>query len=112
AVARLVPLAEKLGVYLNIENIFFNGYLLTPEEMNTFVDSFKSAHVRVHFDTCNIILFQFPEHLVPILRQRIKNIHVKDFIKKGAGHPPESFGPPLDGTQDSPDVAEALDTDG
>jgi sugar phosphate isomerase/epimerase len=32
AVGRLVPLAEKLGVFLNIENIFFNGYLLSPEE--------------------------------------------------------------------------------
>ena len=31
AVAKLLPAAEKLGVYLNIENIFFNGYLLTPE---------------------------------------------------------------------------------
>src|SRR5260221_182073 len=42
AIARLVPLAEKLGVYLNIENIFFNGYLMTPGEMNAFVDGFKS----------------------------------------------------------------------
>jgi len=62
AVGKLIPLAEKLGVYLNIENIFFSGFLMTPEEMNTFVDSFKSKHVRVHFDTGNIMLFQFPEH--------------------------------------------------
>jgi hexulose-6-phosphate isomerase len=56
AVAKLVPKAEKLGVYLNIENIFFNGYLLSPTEMNAFVDSFQSKHVRVHFDTGNIML--------------------------------------------------------
>ena len=31
AIAKLLPPAEKLGVYLNIENIFFNGYLMTPE---------------------------------------------------------------------------------
>jgi L-ribulose-5-phosphate 3-epimerase len=54
-VASLLPLAEKLGVYLNIENIFFNGYLMTPAEMNAFVDGFKSKHVRVHFDTGNIM---------------------------------------------------------
>ena len=30
------------------------------EEMNAFVDSFSSEHVRVHFDTGNIMLFQFP----------------------------------------------------
>ena len=39
---KLIPTAEKLGVYLNIENIFFNGYLMTPAEMNAFVDSFQS----------------------------------------------------------------------
>src|SRR5688500_7784891 len=33
AVASLVKTAEKLKVYLNIENIFFNGYLMTPMEM-------------------------------------------------------------------------------
>jgi hexulose-6-phosphate isomerase len=54
-VAKLLPLAEKLGVHLNIENIFFNGYLLSPAEMNAFVDGFKSKHVRVHFDTGNIM---------------------------------------------------------
>src|SRR4051812_5538707 len=51
AVKKLIPAAEKLKVYLNIENIFFNGYLLSPMEMNDFVDSFKSDRVRVHFDT-------------------------------------------------------------
>ena len=35
--------AEKLKVSLNIENIFFNGYLMTPMEMNAFVDSFSST---------------------------------------------------------------------
>src|SRR5215213_1787221 len=45
AVGKLLPLAEKLKVTLNIENIFFNGYLMTPMEMNAFVDSFKSERV-------------------------------------------------------------------
>src|SRR5712692_2308977 len=109
AVSRLVPLAEKLGVTLNIENIFFNGYLLTAAEMNAFVDSFKSNHVHVHFDTGNIMLFQFPEHWVPILGNRIKNIHFKEFTKKGTDHSLESFRPLLDGTTDWPAVVEALD---
>lgn len=109
AVAKLVPVAEKLGLYLNIENIFFNGYLMTPAEMNDFVDHFKSKHVRVHFDTGNIMLFQFPEHWVPILGQRIKNIHFKEFTKKGTDHSLESFRPLLDGTTNWPAVIEALD---
>ena len=65
AVASLVKTAEKLKVSLNIENIFFNGYLMTPMEMTAFVDSFSSPAVRVHFDTGNIMLFQHPEHSIP-----------------------------------------------
>ena len=33
SIGQLVPLAEKHGVFLNIENIVFNGYLTTPGEM-------------------------------------------------------------------------------
>jgi sugar phosphate isomerase/epimerase len=109
AVRQLVPTCEKLGVYLNIENIFFNGYLMTPQEMNDFVDSFQSKFVKVHFDTGNIMLFQFPEHWVPILGSRIKNIHFKEFTKKGTDHSLESFRPLLDGTTNWPAVMEALD---
>ncbi len=109
AVAQLLPLAERLGVYLNIENIFFNGYLLSPAEMNAFVDGFKSKHVRVHFDTGNIMEYQFPEHWVAQLGGRIKNIHFKEFTKKGTDHSLESFRPLLDGTTNWPVVMEALD---
>jgi hexulose-6-phosphate isomerase len=112
SVASLVPLAEKLGVSLNIENIFFNGYLMTPGEMNEFVDGFKSKHVRVHFDTGNIMLFQFPEDWVKAVGTRIKNIHFKEFTKKGTDHSLESFRPLLDGTTNWPAVVEALDAVG
>jgi L-ribulose-5-phosphate 3-epimerase len=36
AVGQLAKQAEKLKGLLNIENIFFNGYLMTPMEMNAF----------------------------------------------------------------------------
>jgi L-ribulose-5-phosphate 3-epimerase len=108
AVRTLLPQAEKLGVYLNIENIFFNGYLMTPMEMVDFVDSFKSEHVRVHFDTGNIMLFQFPEHWISVLGKRIKNVHLKEFTKKGTDHSLETFRPLLDGTTNWPAVIEAF----
>ena len=57
----------------------------------------------------NIMLFQFPEHWVPILGSRIKNIHLKEFTKKGTDHSLESFRPLLDGTTNWPAVLEALD---
>jgi L-ribulose-5-phosphate 3-epimerase len=109
AVAKLLPAAEKLGVHLNIENIFFNGYLMTPKEMSDFTDSFKSDHVRVHFDTGNIMMFQFPEHWIPQLGKRIKNVHLKEFTKKGTDYSLETFRPLLDGTTNWPAVVEAFD---
>jgi L-ribulose-5-phosphate 3-epimerase len=112
AVGKLVGPAEKLGVSLNIENIFFNGYLLSPMELAAFVDSFQSERVRVHFDTGNVMLFQFPEHWIAQLGPRIRNTHFKEFSKKATDHSLESFRPLLDGTTDWPAVVEALDQAG
>jgi hexulose-6-phosphate isomerase len=109
AIGKLLPTAEKLGVSLNIENIFFNGYLMTPMEMADFVDSFSSDHVKVHFDTGNIMMFQFPEHWIKILGPRIKNVHFKEFTKKGTDYSLETFRPLLDGTTNWPAVMSALD---
>ena len=109
AIGKLLPAAEKLKVHLNIENIFFNGYLMTPMEMNGFVDHFDSEYVQVHFDTGNIMLFQFPEHWIPVMGKRIKNVHLKEFTKKGTDHSLESFRPLLDGTTNWPAVIEAFD---
>jgi hexulose-6-phosphate isomerase len=112
AIGKLLPQAEKLKVSLNIENIFFNGYLMTPMEMVNFVDSFNSPNVRVHFDTGNIMLFQFPEHWISVLGKRIKNVHLKEFTKKGTDHSLETFRPLLDGTTNWPAVMDAFDQTG
>lgn len=109
AIGQLLPRAEQLGVYLNLENIFFNGFLMSPFEMVAFVDSFGSEHVRVHFDTGNIMEYQFPEHWIPILGQRIKNVHLKEYSKRGTDHSLEAFRPLLDGTTDWPAVLSAFD---
>ncbi|MEM7387750.1 MAG: sugar phosphate isomerase/epimerase family protein, partial [Verrucomicrobiota bacterium] len=109
AVGGLLKEAEKLGVYLNMENIFFNGFLMTPMEMNAFVDHFDSEHCRVHFDTGNIMEYQFPEHWARLLGSRTRNIHLKEFTKKGTDHSLECFRPLLDGTTDWPALMEALD---
>ncbi len=112
AIGKLLPQAEKLNVSMNIENIFFNGYLMTPGEMMAFVDSFASERLKVHFDTGNIMMFQFPEHWVNILGKRIKNVHFKEYTKKGTDYSLETFRPLLDGTTDWPAVMQALDTTG
>ncbi|HUT90593.1 MAG TPA: sugar phosphate isomerase/epimerase family protein [Thermoguttaceae bacterium] len=109
AIGRLIPAAQKAGVYLNVENIFINGYLHSPQEMVRFVDSFRSDRVRVHFDTGNIMLYHFPEHWIPILGKRIQNIHLKEYTKRVHEFNLHTFRPLLDGTTDWPAVLEALD---
>lgn len=112
AIGQLVKQAEKTKTYLNMENIFFNGYLMTPMEMNQFVDSLGSPYVQVHFDTGNISMFQHAEHWAKILGKRIKNVHLKEFTKKGTDYSLETFRPLLDGTTNWPAVTDELENAG
>jgi hexulose-6-phosphate isomerase len=109
AIRQLLPEAEKAGVYLNIENIFVNGFLHSPQEMIQFVDSFQSDRVRVHFDTGNIMQYHFPEHWIRLLGRRIKNVHLKEASKKVNEFNLNTFRPLLDGSTNWPAVLEALD---
>lgn len=109
AIEQLLPLAEDLGVHLNLENIFFNGYLMTPGEMIDFVDRYDSEYLRVHFDTGNIKLFHFPEHWIEELGPRIKNTHLKEYDKESTDHTLRGFRPLLDGTTNWPAVMDALE---
>ena len=49
-----------------------------------------------------------PHHWVPILGERIKNVHLKEFTQKGTDHSLESFRPLLDGTTNWPAVTDAF----
>ena len=109
AIAKLLPKAEQLKVSMNIENIFFNGYLLSPFEMIDFVDGFSSDYLKVHFDTGNIMEYQFPEHWISMLGDRIKNVHLKEYSKKSSDHSLEAFRPLLDGTTNWPAVLDAFE---
>ncbi len=109
AMRTLVPEAEKHRIYLNIENIFINGYLHDPAQINAFVDSFDSEFVRVHFDTGNCMQYHFPEHWVLLFGNRIKNIHLKEHNKNVGEFNLHTFRPLLDGTTNWPAVLEALD---
>jgi hexulose-6-phosphate isomerase len=112
SVKQMIPAAEKAGVYLNMENIFANGFLFSPQEMNAFVDSFANDRVQIHFDTGNIMQYQFPEHWIPMLGQRIKNIHFKEWDKRTHEFNLHTFRTLLDGTTNWPAVIAALDAIG
>jgi hexulose-6-phosphate isomerase len=112
AVKSLIPLAQQNHVSLNMENIFANGFLHSPQEMNGFVDQFASDNVKIHFDTGNIMQYHFPEDWIPLLGKRIKNIHLKEYSKKVHEFNLNAFRLLLDGTTNWPAVLEALDTIG
>ncbi len=109
AVSKLVPTAEKLGVTVAIENVW-NKFLLSPLEMRSFIDSFKSKRVGSYFDVGNVLLTGYPEQWIKILGKRIKRIHIKDF-KKSAGTA-EGFVDLLEGDVNFSAVKKALDAIG
>lgn len=78
SIARAVPLAERLGVTIGVENVW-NKFLLSPLEMARFVDEIGSSRVGVYFDAGNILQVGFPDHWIRILNKRIAAVHVKDF---------------------------------
>ena len=73
-----VDLGERYGTYLCIENVW-GKFLLSPLEFRQFVDDVGSKWAGVYFDVGNVLRTGFPEHWIPILGQRIKRVHFKDF---------------------------------
>jgi L-ribulose-5-phosphate 3-epimerase len=110
AIREVLPLAEKAGVSINIENIFANAFLMSPQEINDFVDQFGHKSIGVHFDTGNVMQFQFPEHWIEQCGKRIRNVHLKEYSKRaGTEFTLDSFRPLLDGTTNWPAVLDAFD---
>lgn len=104
-IRRLLPIAEQHGVYIGIENVW-NKFLLSPLEMNRYIDELNSPMAGVYFDVGNILQYGYPEQWIRILGNRIKKVHVKDFntnIGTGAG-----FVPLLSGNVNWSEVRKAL----
>ncbi len=78
-VRKAVPVAEKAGVKLCIENVRAT-FLKKAEEMARFIDSFESPAVRSYFDTGNTITWteQPAEHWARVLGARIYKLDIKD----------------------------------
>lgn len=78
AIGGLVHKAEANKVAIGLENVW-NKFLLSPLELRDFIDGFGSAYVGSWFDAGNVLNTGYPEHWIPILGDRIKRVHVKDF---------------------------------
>jgi hexulose-6-phosphate isomerase len=76
---RLIPVAEKAGVVLAIENVW-NNLWVKPDYFKHFVESFQSPWVRVYYDIGNHVKFGAPEDWILTLGSLIVKVHVKDYL--------------------------------
>ncbi len=103
---RILPEAEKQGIIIGIEEVW-NKFLLSPLEMNAYVDSFKSKYVQAYFDVGNIVFYAYPQDWIRTLGPRIKKVHLKDF-KLDRGKGTFDFVHLGEGDIDWPEVRKAL----
>ncbi len=78
AIRELIPVAEKHKVCISVENVW-NRFLLSPLEMRTYVDQFRSPWVQAHLDIGNVLRYGYAQDWILTLGSRIKRVHVKDF---------------------------------
>jgi hexulose-6-phosphate isomerase len=78
AVEKLIPVAEKTGVVIGLENVW-NSLWLMPDLFAAFVGSFKNKWVKAYFDIGNHVKFAPPEQWLKALGSLVCKLHVKDF---------------------------------
>jgi L-ribulose-5-phosphate 3-epimerase len=78
AVKRLIPLAEKTGVVIALENVW-NNLWVKPAFFRHFVASFGSPWVKAYYDIGNHVKYAPSEEWILTLGSLIAKCHVKDF---------------------------------
>ncbi len=77
-VKRLIPIAEKCGVVIALENVW-NNLWVRPALFRHFVASFQSPWVKAYFDIGNHVKYFAPEEWILTLGSLLAKIHIKDF---------------------------------
>ncbi len=79
AIEKLVPVAERTGVVIALENVWSNLWV-KPKLFAQFVNSFQSPWVKTYFDIGNHVKYAPPEQWIEALGKTIVKVHVKDFV--------------------------------
>jgi hexulose-6-phosphate isomerase len=74
------PYAADHGIRLLVENVW-NNFLMTPLEMQRFIDEIDSPAVGVYFDMGNVVRYGWPEQWIRILGPRIGKLDVKEYSR-------------------------------
>ncbi len=107
AIEKLIPMAEKTGVVIAVENVW-NNLWVKPKLFANFVASFNSPWVQAYFDIGNHVKYAAPEEWIQALGKLIAKCHVKDFKLNPNGQGGR-FVDIRDGSVNWPVVREALD---
>ena len=75
---RILPLATELKVIVGIEEVW-NKFLLSPLELNKYVDEFASPFVRAYVDVGNMVFYGYPQDWIRTVGKRTVRLHLKDF---------------------------------
>ncbi len=78
ALDKLIPVAEKTGVVIALENVWSNLWVL-PKLFAHFVRSFQCPWIQSYFDIGNHVKYAKPEAWIESLGKTIVKLHVKDF---------------------------------
>jgi len=110
AIKKLIPVAEKTGVVIAIENVW-NNLWVRPAIFTHFVKRFKSKWLQAYFDIGNHVKYAPPEEFIRALGATNAKCHVKDFKLNPDGHGGK-FCNIRDGSVNWPVVRKALDAIG
>ena len=80
-IRKVLPIAEKTGVKIAIENVW-NQFLLSPLEAARYVDDFKHPMVGWYFDIGNVLRYSWPASWIEVLNKRILKLHLKEYSLK------------------------------
>jgi hexulose-6-phosphate isomerase len=74
------PYAADHGIRLLVENVW-NNFLVSPLEMQRFIDEIDSPAVGVYFDLGNVVRYGWPEQWIRILGPRIGKLDIKEYSR-------------------------------
>ena len=103
-IRKLTPAAEENKIVIAIEEVW-NKFLLSPLEMDRYIQEFQSPWIKAWFDTGNVLLYGYPEDWIRTLRKNIVKLHIKDFKRQGDGYAWVNLG---NGDADWAEVRKAL----
>ncbi len=107
AIERLIPIAERSGVIIALENVW-NNLWVKPKIFAHFVRSFATPWVQAYYDIGNHVRYAPPEEWIETLGKLIVRVHVKDFLLNPDGRGGK-FVPIREGSVNWPAVRQWLD---